>query len=396
MLSPFREVLRAASEGRIVIMVDDNDRENEGDLVVPTVHVTPEALHFMMREARGLICVSISEERAERLRLPRQTSSNSSAYQTPFAVSVDARTVAERGVTADARAQTMRRLIAADARPDEFISPGHVFPLVASPRGVFGRRGQTEGSYDLARLCGLPPSGVICEILNPDGTMARGAELREFAERHQLLVTSVAEVASYRIEHEVLIREVARSHVGTSYGKFESYVLADDATGAEHLALVLNPDALGDNPLVRIHSECLTGDVFGSRRCDCGAQLERSLEMIGTAGAGIVLYLRQEGRGIGLGNKIKAYALQDQGHDTVDANVALGFPPDMRDFAIAAKMLKRFGINTIALLTNNPDKVSAVERYGVSVSARVPVIAPIDELAASYLNTKRQRLGHLL
>lgn len=396
MLNPFHEVLQAASEGRIIIMIDDEDRENEGDLVLPTAHVDSAALQFMMREARGLICVSISEERAARLQLPRQTSSNASAFQTPFSVSIDARVVAERGVTAEARALTMRRLIAGDASSEEFVCPGHVFPLVASSRGVFGRRGQTEGSYDLARLCGLPPSGVICEILNPDGTMARGDQLREFAARHKLLMTSVAEVAKYRIEHEALVREVARSHVRTSFGEFESFVLADDATGAEHLALVLNLPALGDQPLVRIHSECLTGDVFGSRRCDCGAQLERSLEMIGAAGAGLVLYLRQEGRGIGLGNKIKAYALQDQGHDTVDANVALGFPPDMRDFAIAAKMLRRFGVDAISLLTNNPEKVSAVERCGVRVAARVPVIAPIDELSAPYLNTKRQRLGHLL
>ncbi len=396
MLDPFKDVLEAARSGRMIIMVDDADRENEGDLVIPTAHVSKDVLSFMMREARGLICASISTELADRLQLPPQASSNTSSFQTPFTISVDAREVVDRGVTAEARAITFKKLIAPDASPDDFVSPGHVFPLVASPLGVFGRRGQTEGSYDLARLCGLPASGVICEILNPDGSMARGETLIAFARKHNLLITSVAEIVRHRTEQEVLVREVARTEIQTKVGPFSSYVLADDATGSEHLALVYGNIKSAAAPRVRIHSECLTGDVFGSRRCDCGAQLELAMAQIAADKAGVVLYLRQEGRGIGLGNKLRAYALQDQGHDTVEANLALGFEPDLRDFAVAAKMLRHLGVSEVRLLTNNPEKVRAIEAWGLVVKERLPLLVPSDEYSKAYLETKRQKLGHLL
>lgn len=396
MLHPFQDVLAAFQAGKMVVMVDDADRENEGDLVLATEFVTPEAISFMMREARGLICVSVGNEVAERLQLPFQSTVNGSSFQTPFTVSVDAQEVAENGVTARGRAATLRKLLDPHARPEDFITPGHTFPLIASPLGVLGRRGQTEGSYDLARLAGLSASGVICEILNPDGTMARGERLQAFAERHGLLVTSVAEVAQYRLHHEVLVREVARTSVESPLGTFDAYVFADDASKGEHLALVYGDIGHVSVPLVRLHSECLTGDVFGSRRCDCGPQLGRAMELIVAEGAGVILYLRQEGRGIGLANKMKAYALQDQGHDTVDANLALGFAPDLRDFAVAAKMLRVLGVQSLRLLTNNPAKVRALSDCGLRVEERVPLVVPVDEQAKAYLDAKKLRLGHLL
>ncbi len=398
-IAPFDEVVKRFRAGEMVIIVDDADRENEGDVTVATECVTPEMVNFMMREARGLICVTIAPELAEKLQLPLQVINNNSPFNTPFAVSVDHRSVGGEGISAQARALTMRQIIDRGATKDDFVSPGHVFPLVANPAGVIGRPGQTEGSYDLARIAGLTPSGIICEILNPDGTMARGALLQEFADRHGLLITSIEEILRYRVNDEVLVREVSRRDLETDYGAFTTHVFQDDVDGKEHLALVRGQlesfdPAMG--PLVRIHSECLTGDVFGSRRCDCGAQLDHAMSRIVAEGAGIVLYLRQEGRGIGLANKLRAYELQDRGRDTVDANLDLGFAADSRDFAVAAKILAGFGLKKIRLLTNNPQKFKQLSTFGIEVTERVPLVVPEDEYSRSYLETKRRKMGHWL
>jgi len=397
--SPFSEVLADFREGRMIIMVDDAQRENEGDLVVPAACITPEALSFMMHHGRGLICMSIAVETAKRLNLPLQTLVNNSAFQTPFAVSVDHCAVAAFGVTARARAQTIKKLLDEASRAEDFVSPGHVFPLIANPAGVLGRQGQTEGSFDLARIAGHPPAGVLCEILNPDGSMARGAEIDAFAASWNLKITSVAEVIRHRISHEILVRQTAEAYLETDYGPFTTFVFLDDVDGKEHLALVYGKESIGRSdfaPLVRIHSECLTGDVFGSRRCDCGRQLAEAARRIVKEGSGIILYLRQEGRGIGLANKVKAYALQDLGRDTVEANICLGFPADQRDFAVAAKILAYFNVSSVRLLTNNPEKLFTLEKFGVKVQQRLPLQIPPDEFTKSYLETKRTKLGHWL
>jgi 3,4-dihydroxy 2-butanone 4-phosphate synthase / GTP cyclohydrolase II len=398
-LSAFSSVIDEFRTGNAVIMVDDENRENEGDLIVASELVTEEHIALMLREARGLICASLSSESANRLNLPLQTLNNNSVFQTPFAVGVDHIKVASQGVTARARAFTIKHLVDSTSRPYDFVSPGHVFPLIAHPAGVLGRQGQTEGSFDLARLAGLQPSGVLCEILNPDGSMARGEQLTSYAARFGLKLTSVAEVIRHRIKSEVLVREEACGKYKTDYGTFLSSVFIDDVDGKEHLVLQYGPELMQQPdhaPLVRVHSECLTGDVFTSRRCDCGKQLAGAARKIVAEGAGVVLYLRQEGRGIGLGNKVKAYALQDNGSDTVEANVRLGFKPDERDFAVAAKILNTLGISKIRLMTNNPDKVNTLKRFGLTVVERVPIIAEPDECSREYLETKRQKMGHWL
>lgn len=397
-LSPIDDVIADYRNGKMVIIVDDADRENEGDLALATEWVTPQSLAFMMHQARGLICVTISPDLAKRLELPQQVDNNNSPYRTPFAVSIDHRSVAEQGVTAAGRARTMQALLEPGAEPQEFVSPGHVFPLVANPAGVLGRRGQTEGSYDLAKLAGLKPSGIICEILNQDGSMARGEQLREYAERHGLRITSVAEIVRKRLSQEVLVRLVAHNTLTTDAGDFDTHVYRNDVDGKEHLALVYGSTAaLNRQPvLVRIHSECLTGDVFGSRRCDCGPQLQEAQRRIVAEGAGIIVYLRQEGRGIGLGNKLRAYELQDHGRDTVQANIELGFEPDQRDFVVAAQILESLGTKQVRLLTNNPRKILSLESAGVKVTERVPLLVPTDEFSQRYLEAKREKLGHLL
>jgi 3,4-dihydroxy 2-butanone 4-phosphate synthase/GTP cyclohydrolase II len=411
-LSPIPEVLERLRSGQLVILVDDEGRENEGDLVGVTEGITSEAVSFMMREGRGLICVTLSRQIADRLELPLQVRNNNSPFQTPFAIPVDHKAVAQTAVTAAGRAFTMRKLLDPQSKAADFVAPGHVFPLIANPAGVFGRRGQTEGSADLARLAGFQASGVICEILSPDGTMTRGEDLDNFAERHGLLITSIEALAQYRLSREVLVREVSRRAVTTDWGSAEVVAFFDDASRTEHLALVQGGPVRGEpvqcgpmqsgtgaereGVLVRLHSECLTGDVFGSRRCDCGAQLAAACSLIREEGRGVVLYLRQEGRGIGLGNKVRAYALQDQGHDTVDANTLLGLPVDARSFAVAAGMLRALGIQKIRLLTNNPSKVQQLRELGLEIVERVPLVAPSDELTTPYLEAKRDRLGHLL
>jgi 3,4-dihydroxy 2-butanone 4-phosphate synthase/GTP cyclohydrolase II len=395
----FIQVLQRYTAGEAVVLLDDDQRENEGDVVFAAEKVTPEMIAFLMKEARGLICVSIAEELARKLEIPLQADTNNSPFHTPFAVSIDAAKVVPKGVTASSRARTIAALLDSHTIPTDFVTPGHIFPLIANTAGVFGRNGHTEGVYDLSRLSGLKPAGVLCEILNPDGTMARGSQLMEFAVKHSLAITTIKEIQRYRALHETSVRLISKSVVQTDYGDCQAFLFADDAGHKEHFVLVRGDiQAMPKSyaPLVRIHSECVTGDVFSSRRCDCGPQLETALEMIAAEGIGVIVYLRQEGRGIGLENKLRAYALQEAGHDTVEANVALGFQPDERDFAVGAHMLQALGLSSIRLITNNPRKISAMERYAISVVDRVPIQTLPDPCNARYLATKREKLGHLL
>jgi 3,4-dihydroxy 2-butanone 4-phosphate synthase/GTP cyclohydrolase II len=398
-LSPLEEILQDLRDGRPILVVDSSTREDEGDIVVATEAVTPEAVAFMMEHARGLICVSVSSEVANRLKLPLQVLNNNSPFQTPFAVSVDLKEVLPRGVTAESRARTMQALIDPHRSADEFVSPGHVFPLIANDAGVMGRPGHTEGVFDLAKLAGLAPSGILCEVLNPDGTMARGSDLARFAETHNLKITSIEAIREYRLLHEIAVRSINASEVSTDFGPFIATVFSEDTGGKEHVALVrgdLSTLPASYAPLVRLHSECLTGDVFGSRRCDCGRQLEGAMKLVTEEGVGVILYLRQEGRGIGLENKIRAYSLQDQGLDTVEANVHLGFEPDERDFAVGAHILRSMGIHSIRLITNNPAKGAQLSRFGITITERIPMVVEADPLSAGYLRTKREKMGHLL
>jgi 3,4-dihydroxy 2-butanone 4-phosphate synthase/GTP cyclohydrolase II len=398
-LDTFTDILSDIRAGKAVIVVDSADRENEGDLILATEKVTPEMVSFLTREARGLICVSIPAEIADRLRLPLQVLNNNSPFQTPFAINVDHKDVGARGVTAEGRARTMLALLEPGAEPHHFVSPGHVFPLIANSAGVMGRSGHTEGAFDLARLAGLKPSGILCEVLNPDGTMARGAQLQAFARTHGLRITSIQAIREYRALHEIAVRQLSEGDVETDYGTLRAVVFADDAGKKEHVAMIcgeVSKVPASYAPLVRLHSECLTGDVFGSRRCDCGRQLDGAMKLVTEEGAGLILYLRQEGRGIGLENKVRAYALQDQGFDTVEANVHLGFNPDERDFAVGAHMLLAMGIRSIRLITNNPAKAAALSRFGISVVERIPMVVEADPYSEAYLRTKREKLGHLL
>jgi 3,4-dihydroxy 2-butanone 4-phosphate synthase / GTP cyclohydrolase II len=397
-LSPLNEVIADLQAGKMCVLVDDADRENEGDLVVITELLQANHINFMMHEARGLICVSVSVEVAERLNLPLQVLDNNSPFNTPFTVSVDHVSIRGNGVTTDARIVTLKALISEEAKAEDFVIPGHTFPLIANPLGVIARHGQTEGSYDLAKLAGFKPSGVICEILNPDGTMARGNDLLLFAQKHQLKICSVKQIQEFRMQHEILVNEVAQSNLVTDYGQFTTYVFEDPLEGKEHLVLIYGElqKLQLSSALLRIHSECLTGDVFGSRRCDCGAQLSRSMQSIVKEGAGVILYLRQEGRGIGLTNKLRAYALQDQGHDTVEANIKLGFAADEREFAVATNILNHLGIKSVRLMTNNPEKFETLSRLGINVVERMPLVVDEDEFSKAYLETKRNKLGHWL
>jgi 3,4-dihydroxy 2-butanone 4-phosphate synthase/GTP cyclohydrolase II len=398
-LDPFHEVLADFRAGKPVIVVDDADRENEGDICIAAEAVTSEAISFLMKEARGLICVSVSRKLASTLNLPLQVYNNNSPFQTPFAISIDHKDVMPFGVTASSRAYTVRKLLDPAARAGDFVSPGHIFPLLANDAGVLARQGHTEGVFDLARLAELAPAGVLCEILNPDGTMARGAQLEEFAKRHELRLTSIDEIRRYRTLNEIAVRPLSSRIVETDFGSFNATVYADDAGGKEHVAMVrgdVSAMPASYAPLVRLHSECLTGDVFGSRRCDCGQQLAGAMNLVVTEGVGIILYLRQEGRGIGLENKVRAYKLQDEGLDTVEANVKLGFRPDERDFAVGAHMLLSMGIRAIRLITNNPEKGESLARFGITVVERVPMLVADDPVRADYLKTKKEKMGHIL
>jgi 3,4-dihydroxy 2-butanone 4-phosphate synthase/GTP cyclohydrolase II len=382
--------------GRMVILVDDADRENEGDLVLAAEHVTPEAINFMAKYARGLICLSITEEQVKRLGLPMMVQDNQSTYSTAFTVSIEAARGVSTGISAADRATTVRAAIYPEAVPDDLVRPGHVFPLRARKGGVLVRAGQTEGSVDLARLAGLNPAGVICEVMNDDGTMARLPDLEKFAAEHRLLVLSVADIIQYRMQRERLVRRAAEAPLPTLYGEMHAIAYENDVDSTQHVALVKGTWAEDEPVLVRVHSKCLTGDVFGSQRCDCGPQLHRALEMINEAGKGVLVYLDQEGRGIGLANKLRAYNLQDQGHDTVEANLKLGFKADLRDYGIGAQILRDVGIHKMRLMTNNPKKIVGLEAYELSVVERVGIELPAGERNADYLRVKRDKMGHLL
>jgi 3,4-dihydroxy 2-butanone 4-phosphate synthase/GTP cyclohydrolase II len=385
-------------QGRLVIVADDEDRENEGDLVGAASKVTPGMINTMIRYGGGLICVPLTAERTEALGLGPMTEQNRDYMGTAFMVSVDAhpRFGVTTGISAHDRAKTIELLADADTRPNDLNRPGHIFPLRAVPGGVLRRVGQTEASVDLARLAGLPPAGVICEILNDDGTMARRPQLEEFARKHNLRFITVAQIVAYRLKHERLVRRIAEATLPTRHGEFRLIAFENQVDHREHVALVKGDIAGKKDVLVRMHSECLTGDIFHSLRCDCGEQLHAAMRRIDQAGAGAVVYLRQEGRGIGLGNKIRAYALQDQGQDTVQANESLGFKPDLRDYGIGAQILLDLGLSSIRLLTNNPRKIVGLEGYGLRITGREPIQVAAGEYNRAYLDAKRDKLGHLL
>ncbi len=399
MTYPFASIEQAIielQEGRMVILVDDEDRENEGDLVIAAQHASAQAINFMSRFGRGLICLPMASELIDKLGLPMMAQNNRSPFGTAFTISIEAATGVTTGISAQDRARTVQTAIQADSGPADVISPGHVFPLRALDGGVIKRAGQTEGSVDLVRLAGLTPAAVICEIINEDGTMSRRDELLAFSKEHSIPVASIKDLIEYRIRNEALVEAIATSRVPLHQrGDFTMTVFSNQIDDCEHFVLVKEPLFSNKVPLVRIHSECITGDVFGSCKCDCGSQLQQSLDLIGDEG-GILIYMRQEGRGIGLANKLKAYALQEQGYDTVDANVQLGLPVDSRDYAVAFQILKYLGVDTVRLLTNNPYKVDAIIQYGINVSERISLsVEPTNENRA-YLKTKQEKLGHLL
>jgi 3,4-dihydroxy 2-butanone 4-phosphate synthase / GTP cyclohydrolase II len=394
--APIEEALDAIRAGRLVIVVDDADRENEGDLTIAAEKVTPEAINFMARYGRGLVCLSMTPERLDELEIPLMVSQNSSRFETAFCVSIEAKGTTSTGISASDRATTVRAAINPVTRPSDLARPGHMFPLRSRTGGVMVRAGQTEAAVDLARIAGLYPAGVICEIMNEDGTMARVPQLAKFAKRHGLLMVTIADLIKYRTRTESLVKRVSSAKLPTDYGDFQIHCFENAVDKQTHVALVRGDISSGKDVLVRVHSQCLTGDVLHSIRCDCGAQRDAALARIEQEGRGIFLYLHQEGRGIGLANKIRAYELQDEGFDTVEANERLGFKADQRDYGVGVQILRDLGVRSMRLLSNNPRKLVGIEGYGLSVSEWLPLEIPASDTTRRYLKTKKEKLGHKL
>jgi 3,4-dihydroxy 2-butanone 4-phosphate synthase/GTP cyclohydrolase II len=395
-LATIPEAIEDIKDGKFVIVVDDEDRENEGDLVMAAEKVTAEAINFMAKYGRGLICMPMTAQRLDELRIPMMASNNTSRFGTAFSVSVEAREGTSTGISAADRARTVQVLADPKSRHEDIVMPGHMFPLRAREGGVLVRAGQTEATVDLARMAGLIPAGVCCEIMNKDGTMARLPQLKVFARKHGLKIISVADLIAYRYRHERLVQRVAEAKLPTPFGDFKVIAYKSSTDAAEHLALVMGEISMDEPVLVRVHSQCLTGDVFHSLRCDCGEQIEMSMKKIAEERRGVVLYMRQEGRGIGIHNKIRAYALQDEGMDTVEANISLGFKADHRDYGVGAQILADLGVHSMRLMTNNPKKISGLESYGLKIAEQLPITTKPNPHNRKYLSTKQKKMGHLL
>ncbi|MDC1123190.1 bifunctional 3,4-dihydroxy-2-butanone-4-phosphate synthase/GTP cyclohydrolase II [Nitrospinaceae bacterium] len=393
--STIEEAIEDVRQGKMIVIVDDEDRENEGDLMIAAEKATPELINFMARFGRGLICLTLTEKRTRELGLSMMVDDNQSAFETPFTVSIDARDGISTGISAADRAHTIKVAIDPETSKNDLVKPGHIFPLRAKNGGVLVRMGQTEASVDIARIAGLNPYGVICEIMNDDGTMARVSNLTEFIKEHDLKMITTKDLAEYRLMKEALVEEVTSTVMPTHSGEFRSVAFKNLLDDQIHIALVKGEVKYDEPTLVRVHSQCLTGDVFGSYRCDCGEQLKKSMEMIEKEGTGVLLYLYQEGRGIGIVNKLKAYALQDEGQDTVQANEALGFKPDLRDYGIGAQILRKLGLGKIRIMTNNPRKIVGLEGYGLELVERVPIEVQAKKDNLKYLRTKQEKMGHI-